>query len=68
MHHFVQRVLTEHELEDGLMLAIGATGDIAVRMFGPRFGLAVAGFFSGFASSTATISSLGGQAARNSAL
>jgi uncharacterized membrane protein (DUF4010 family) len=103
MHHFVRRILTEHELEDGLMLAaatlivlplipdrhigpyaafnpritwtivvlmlaIGAAGHIAVRMFGPRFGLAVAGFFSGFVSSTATISSLGGQAARNPAL
>lgn len=51
-----------------LMLAISAAGHVAVRMLGSRFGLAVAGFFSGFISSAATISSMGEKAARNPAL
>lgn len=36
-----------------LVMAAGVAGQIAVRIVGPRFGLPVAGFFSGFASSTA---------------
>jgi len=36
-----------------LVMAAGVAGQIAVRMVGPRFGLPAAGFFSGFASSTA---------------
>ncbi|MGE0559596.1 MAG: MgtC/SapB family protein [Burkholderiales bacterium] len=51
-----------------LMLAIGAAGHVAVRMLGARFGLAVAGFVSGFVSSAATIGSMGERAARNPAL
>lgn len=51
-----------------LMLSIGAAGHVAVRLLGSRFGLAVAGFFSGFVSSAATISSMGGHAVRNPAL
>lgn len=51
-----------------LMLAIGAAGHIALRIFGPRYGLAVAGFASGFVSSAATVSSMGERAQRNPAL
>lgn len=36
-----------------LVMAAGVAGQVAVRLAGPRFGLPVAGFFSGFASSTA---------------
>ena len=36
-----------------LVMAAGVAGQIAVRMVGPRFGLPAAGFFAGFASSTA---------------
>lgn len=48
-----------------LMLAIGAAGHIALRVFGPRYGLAIAGFASGFISSTATISSMGERVRRS---
>lgn len=48
-----------------LMLAIGAAGHIALRLLGPRYGLAVAGFASGFVSSTATVSSMGQRARQN---
>jgi uncharacterized membrane protein (DUF4010 family) len=48
-----------------LMLAIGAAGHVAMRLLGPRLGLAAAGFASGFVSSTATIGSMGGYARRN---
>jgi uncharacterized membrane protein (DUF4010 family) len=51
-----------------LMLAIGATGHVAMRALGPRFGLAAAGLASGFVSSTATIGSMGERARRNPAL
>lgn len=47
-----------------LVLAIGAGGHVAVRALGVRFGLAVAGLASGFASSTATIGAMGQRAAR----
>lgn len=36
-----------------LVMAAGVAGQVAVRIVGARFGLPVAGFFSGFASSTA---------------
>jgi uncharacterized membrane protein (DUF4010 family) len=42
-----------------LVMAAGMAGQIAVRLVGPRFGLPMAGFFSGFASSTATTVSYG---------
>ena len=46
-----------------LVMAIGALGHIAVRLAGTRFGLPVAGFASGFISSTATIAAMGARAA-----
>ena len=46
-----------------LVMAIGALGHIAVRLAGIRFGLPIAGFASGFISSTATIASMGARAA-----
>lgn len=45
-----------------LMLGIGAAGHIALRALGPRFGLAIAGFASGFVSSAATVGSMGTRA------
>ena len=42
-----------------LVMAISAAGYVAVRMFGARFGLPIAGFASGFISSTATIGAMG---------
>ena len=51
-----------------LMLAIGAAGHVALRVFGPRYGLAAAGLASGFVSSAATVSSMGERAQQNPAL
>lgn len=48
-----------------IVMAVSAAGYVAVRMVGPRFGLPLAGFASGFVSSAATVGSLGGRAARN---
>ena len=45
-----------------LILALQAVSHVAVRWLGPRVGLSAAGFFAGFASSTAAIASLGRQA------
>ena len=45
-----------------LMLGIGAAGHIALRALGPRFGLAIVGFASGFVSIAATIGSMGTRA------
>ncbi len=42
-----------------LIMAINALGYIALRALGPRIGLPLAGLFSGFVSSTATIGALG---------
>lgn len=42
-----------------LILALQAAGHVALRLLGPRFGLAAAGFFGGFVSSTATIAAFG---------
>jgi uncharacterized membrane protein (DUF4010 family) len=42
-----------------LVIAISAAGYVAVRLFGPRFGLPLAGAISGFISSTATIGAMG---------
>ncbi|MFA7614563.1 MAG: DUF4010 domain-containing protein [Candidatus Caldatribacteriota bacterium] len=47
-----------------LILATGMFGHIARRMLGAKFGLPIAGFFSGFVSSTAAIASFG-QKAKN---
>jgi uncharacterized membrane protein (DUF4010 family) len=45
-----------------LVMAISAAGYVAVRVFGPRFGLPLAGAISGFISSTATIGAMGSRA------
>jgi uncharacterized membrane protein (DUF4010 family) len=50
-----------------LMMGIGALGHIAIRLAGARFGLPLAGFVSGFASSTATVASMGDRARREPA-
>ena len=50
-----------------LTLAIGACGHAATRSLGPRFGLSVAGFASGFVSSAATVGSMAGRAAKDPA-
>jgi uncharacterized membrane protein (DUF4010 family) len=99
VHQFVKRVLTDAEVNDGivfavatlvvwpqlpdryigpfqainphtlwllvvLVLAIGACGHIATRALGSRYGLPLAGLASGFVSSTATIGSMAGRAAK----
>jgi|SRR5271157_171409 len=51
-----------------LMISISAGGYIAVRLVGARFGLPVAGFASGFVSSTATIGAMGERATHEPAL
>lgn len=48
-----------------LIMAMGMFGHMARRALGSRFGLPVAGFFSGFASSTAAIASLGQRASQD---
>jgi uncharacterized membrane protein (DUF4010 family) len=45
-----------------LVMAISATGYVAVRILGDRFGLAAAGLASGFVSSVATIGAMGTRA------
>lgn len=47
-----------------LVMAISAVAYVAMRSLGPRYGLPLAGFASGFVSSTATIYSMGSRAAR----
>ena len=42
-----------------LVMAVGMLGHIAQRLVGARWGLPVAGFFAGFASSTAAVASFG---------
>lgn len=46
-----------------LVLTLGACGHVATRVLGARYGLPIAGFASGFVSSTATIGSMAGRAA-----
>lgn len=50
-----------------LIMAIGAAGHVALRVFGPRIGLPLAGFVGGFVSSSATIAAMGHRAARDHA-
>jgi uncharacterized membrane protein (DUF4010 family) len=50
-----------------LILLLQALGHVALRLAGPRFGLALAGLFSGFVSSTATVASMGALARRQPA-
>lgn len=45
-----------------LVMAVGMLGHVAMRALGARWGLPIAGFFSGFASSTATVASMGQRA------
>jgi uncharacterized membrane protein (DUF4010 family) len=45
-----------------LILAVGMAGHIALRMVGARWGLPLAGFLSGFASSTAAVAGFGQRA------
>lgn len=42
-----------------LVMAVGMVGHVAMRTVGARWGLPIAGFFSGFASSTATVAGMG---------
>ena len=51
-----------------LIMSISAAGYIAVRLIGPRVGLPLAGFASGFVSSAATISAMGARAVKEPAL
>jgi uncharacterized membrane protein (DUF4010 family) len=45
-----------------LILTLQGAGHVALRLFGPRAGLALSGLFSGFVSSTAAIAALGSRA------
>lgn len=47
-----------------LIMAISAAGHVALRIFGARIGLPLAGFVGGFVSSAATIAAMGQRAAR----
>ncbi|HKS57988.1 MAG TPA: DUF4010 domain-containing protein [Steroidobacteraceae bacterium] len=51
-----------------LVMAINGLGYIAVRSLGAKVGLAAAGFFSGFVSSTATIGAMGSRAKEHAEL
>lgn len=42
-----------------LILLLQAAGHVALRLFGPRVGIALSGLFSGFVSSTATVAAMG---------
>lgn len=44
-----------------LVMGVGMLGHVALRLIGARWGLPVAGFFSGFASSTAAVAGFGQQ-------
>jgi uncharacterized membrane protein (DUF4010 family) len=48
-----------------LVMAISAAGYVLVRLLGARFGLPIAGFASGFISSTATIGAMGARARKS---
>lgn len=97
LHRFVDQVLTQQEIRDGLlllavalivlpltpdrnlgpyhllnphalltvallMMSVNAAGYIALRAFGVRYGLPLAGFFAGFVSSTAATMAMGERA------
>ena len=51
-----------------LILGLQGAGHVALRLFGPRAGLALSGLFSGFVSSTATVASLGSRSRADSSL
>jgi uncharacterized membrane protein (DUF4010 family) len=48
-----------------LIMTIGAAGHVALRVFGARIGLPLAGFVGGFVSSSATIAAMGQRAQRD---
>lgn len=50
-----------------LIMSISAAGHVALRVFGARIGLPLAGFVGGFVSSAATIAAMGQRAAREPA-
>ena len=45
-----------------VLMGLSAAGYVAMRTLGPRYGAAIAGFASGFVSSTASIAAMGGKA------
>ena len=51
-----------------LVMAVGAAGHLALRIVGARWGLPIAGFFAGFASSTAATAGFGQRARATPAL
>jgi uncharacterized membrane protein (DUF4010 family) len=51
-----------------LIMSVSAAGHIAVRSLGVRFGLPLAGFASGFASSAATVATMGAKAKEQQSL
>jgi uncharacterized membrane protein (DUF4010 family) len=51
-----------------LIMTVSAAGHVAVRSLGPRFGLPLAGLASGFASSVATIATMGARAKEQQSL
>lgn len=51
-----------------LVMAVGAAGHVALRLVGARWGLPLAGFFSGFASSTAATAGFGQRARQTPAV
>ena len=51
-----------------LILALQGAGHVALRLFGPRAGLALSGLFSGFVSSTATVASMGARSRADGSL
>jgi len=51
-----------------LVMAVGMLGHVAMRTVGARWGLPIAGFFSGFASSTATVAGMGHRARTDPAM
>ncbi|MFY3309988.1 MgtC/SapB family protein [Achromobacter ruhlandii] len=51
-----------------LVMAVSAAGHVALRLFGPRVGLPLAGFASGFISSTVTIGAMGQRVAAEPSL
>jgi len=47
-----------------IVMAVQGAGYVALRVIGPRYGLLVSGFISGFVSSTATVATMGARAVR----
>ena len=69
LHRLTRDLLSDREVHDGLVLlasalvvlvmAISALGHVALRIVGNRWGLAIAGFFAGYVSSTAAVAGFG---------